>query len=315
MSEKRFILKVFRNPMEMLPHIWPTPLVFLPSLSDKDREVYGKLEYFNPFSHSIKDRAVWNMVVKAYQECIECKKLYEATSGNVGIALACISNLLGIKFRAYIPKNTPRITEILLKMLGAEVIRTEYETINQEFIEYVRNAAEKDNALNLNQFTNDNNFEVHYKYTARELEEQLKVINKVPPTAIIASIGTSGHIGGISTYFKEKYGNSVKIIGVVPAKGSVIPGIKRLETNPKWYSKDKVDRVIEITKEEAVKQVLKIARKDGLLLGLSSGAVAAAYEHIRQEYDRGVFILVFPDDSFKYLEIFGDYLRMHPNNV
>ncbi|WFO76074.1 PLP-dependent cysteine synthase family protein [Desulfurococcaceae archaeon MEX13E-LK6-19] len=306
--EERLKLKVFMNTLEMLPHIWPTPLVRLRTFSENGYEAWAKLEYFNPFSHSIKDRPVWNMIVKALKECVECGKLYEATSGNVGIAMACISNALGIKFRAYIPKPTPKLTETLLKMLGAEVIKTDYETISPEMVKMVEEIARKESALNLNQFVNDDNFEVHYKYTARELDEQLKAVERSPPRAIIAGIGTSGHIAAISKYFKEKYGDKVKIIGVIPAKGESIPGIKRIETRPKWIFQVKIDDVVEVTKEEAAKMAIEVARREGILIGLSSGAVTRAYEIVRNDIGEGVYVLVYPDDSFKYIETIEKYL-------
>lgn len=292
----------------MLPHIWPTPLVRLKSLSKGNTEVWAKLEFFNPFSHSIKDRPVWNMIVKALKECIECGKLYEATSGNVGIAMACLSNALGIKFRAYLPKPTPKYTEILLRILGAEVIKTDYETISPEMINMVKEIAKRESALNLNQFVNDNSFEVHLRHTARELDEQLRLINRSPPKAIIAGVGTSGHIAALSKYFKERYGDQVKIVGVVPVKGDSIPGIKRIETKPKWFFQVKIDDVIEVSKKEAVEMVIEVARKEGILVGLSSGAVTKAFKYAKEIYGEGSYVLIYPDDIFKYVETIGNYL-------
>ncbi|AHF80606.1 cysteine synthase family protein [Thermococcus paralvinellae] len=267
---------------------------------------FAKLEFFNPFSRSIKDRAVFNMLMKAKQrkEINGKNKLFEATSGNVGIAMASLSNILGVKFRAYLPKPTPETTEILLKVLGAEVIRTEFETIDPTMVEFVKKEAEKNDAVNLNQFENEDNFEAHYKYTAREIDEQLRSIGK-KPDVIVAGIGTSGHIAGLAKYFKERY--DTKIVGVVPAKGEKIPGIKRLETKPKWVPKVKIDEIIEITQREAIEGSIKIARRDGLLIGLSAGAVVKALEKIRDKYN-GTAVLIFPDDGFKYVEIFERYL-------
>ncbi len=307
--EERYKYKVFMNTLELIPNIWPTPLVKLNSLSDQNREVFGKLECFNPFSRSIKDRPVWNMIVKAFEKCIECGKLYEATSGNVGIAMASISNVLGIKFRVYLPEHTPDQTKTLLEILGAEIVETSFSAIDDKMVEYVKREAEKDNAINLNQFWNDDNFEAHYKYTAPELEKQLEVINRNPPKAIIAGVGTSGHISALSKYFKERYGEEVKVIGVVPAKGEKIPGIKRLETNPKWIKYVPLDRIVEVTRSEAIEKVLFLARNEGLMVGLSSGAVIRAYELIREEIGSGTYVLVFPDDVFKYIGIIRDYLR------
>ncbi len=267
---------------------------------------FAKLEFFNPFSRSIKDRAVFNMLMKARErgEINGTNKLFEATSGNVGIAMASIANILGISFRAYIPKPTPKTTEILMKVLGAEIVRTEFETIDPSMIEFVKKEARENNAVNLNQFENEDNFEAHYKYTAREIEKQLESIGKIPEV-IVAGIGTSGHIAGISKYLKEKY--DTKIIGVVPAKGEKIPGIKRLETKPKWVPMVEIDQIVEITLKEAIEGAIKTARSDGILIGLSAGATVKALEMLRDKY-KGTAVLIFPDDGFKYVEIFERYL-------
>lgn len=308
-SNDRFKLRVFMNTLEMLPHIWPTPLVRLRSLSTINHDAWAKLEFFNPFSRSIKDRTVWYMITRAIEKCIKCRKLYEATSGNVGIAMASISNVLGIKFKAYLPKPTPKLTINLLKFLGADIEITQYNSITPEMINLVKKIAEKQEALNLNQFINDDNFLAHYNYTAKELEIQLETINRNPPKAIIAGIGTSGHISALSKYFKEKHGDKVKIIGVTPRKGETIPGIKGLESKPKWLQEVVVDEIVEITREEAIRSVIEVARKEGLLIGLSAGAVVSAYNIVKDSVGKGTYVLVFPDDIFKYIDVVASYLE------
>ncbi|NJE05444.1 PLP-dependent cysteine synthase family protein [Thermococcus sp. M36] len=269
---------------------------------------FAKLEFFNPFSRSIKDRAVFNMLMKAQERGdINGTALFEATSGNVGISMAALSNVFGVKFRAYLPKPTPKATQVLLRVLGAEVVMTEFETIDPSMVRYVQEEARKAGAVNLNQFENDDNFDAHYRFTAREIDEQLKSIGRTPDI-IIAGIGTSGHIAGLAKYFKERY--DTKVVGVVPAKGEKIPGIKRLETRPKWYFEVEVDRVVEVTRKEAVEGAVRVARSDGLLIGLSSGAVVKAYEEVSGEFGEGTYVLVFPDDGFKYVEVFESYLGM-----
>ncbi|CAD5244632.1 cysteine synthase family protein [Thermococcus camini] len=268
---------------------------------------FAKLEFFNPFSRSIKDRAVFNMLMKALERGdIKGKPLFEATSGNVGISLAALSNVFGIEFRAYLPNPTPKATQVLLRVLGAEVVMTEFETIDPTMVRFVEEEARKAGAVNLNQFENDDNFLAH-RFTAREIEEQLRSIGKTPDV-IIAGIGTSGHIAGIASYFKERY--DTQVIGVVPAKGEKIPGIKRLETKPKWYFQVEIDRVVEITRKEAIEGAIRVARSDGLLIGLSSGAVFRAYEKIAGELGEKTYVLIFPDDGFKYVEVFESYLGM-----
>lgn len=92
------------------------------------------------------------MVIKAFEKCIECGKLYETTSGNVSIALVATSNILGIRYGAYLPKNTPKITEILilLRILGTEIIRSDYESINKELVDLVKGDVARDHVTDLN---------------------------------------------------------------------------------------------------------------------------------------------------------------------
>jgi len=194
-----------------------------------------------------------------------------------------------------------------LKVLGAEVIRTEYQTIDEEFWNKVKKHAEKIRATNLNQFENDANFEVHYETTAKEIIEQLESIDR-RPDFVIAGVGTSGHIAAIAKRLKEEYGNTVKIIGVQPSCGSIVPGIKRVETKPKWLSTVELYRVVEVSWKEAVEGVIEVARKEGLLIGLSSGAVFQAYKKLMN--NEGVFVLIFPDDGFKYVEHFKRYFKL-----
>ena len=268
---------------------------------------FAKLEFFNPFSRSIKDRTVFNMLLKALErgDINGTRRLFEASSGNTSISLAALSNVFGIEFRAYLPKPTPRATRVLLRVLGAEVVVTDFEVIDQSMVEFVREEAEKAGAVNLNQFENDDNFDAHYRFTAREIEEQLKSIGK-EPDVVIAGIGTSGHIAGIAEYLKERY--DTRVIGVVPAKGEKIPGIKRLETLPKWYFRTEIDGIVEVTRNEAIEGAIRVARKDGLLIGLSSGAVVKAYEKVFGSLGEKTYVLIFPDDGFKYVEAFESYL-------
>jgi len=176
----------------------------------------------------------------------------------------------------------------------------------------VREHAKTVGATNLNQFENDANFEIHYEVTANEIIEQLESINR-KPDFVIAGIGTSGHIAAISKRLRERYGDEVKVIGVQPSHNAVIPGIKRIVTNLKWLPIVKLDKIIEVSWEEAVKGVIEIAVNEGLLVGLSSGAVFQAYKKLRES--KGTFILVFPDDGFKYIEHFERYLRAYSSRL
>jgi len=295
-------LRVFYNALELLTNNWPTPLVKLESLSKNGYEVWAKLEYYNPFSRSIKDRTVWYMLKKAMEHTELRDVLYEATSGNVGISLACLANIFKFKLKVFIPKHIPRTTELLLRILNTEIVKTNYETINWNMIDMVAEKARKERALNLNQFTNDANYEVHLHYTAKEIDEQLTSVNR-KPDVIIAGIGTSGHISALAMYFKSRYGNRVKIIGVQPALDNVIPGLKRIETRPKWLAKVKMDEVVDVTLKDACMECVWIARNEGILVGLSSGATINAFKKVKTTYGQGVYVLIFPDDIYKYVNI------------
>jgi len=308
--------RVFKDPSELARGSWPTPLLRLRGLSRGGFEAWAKLEFFNPFSRSIKDRAVWFMIEDALSSGAlkEGSKLYEATSGNVGIAMASIANILGLRFRAYIPKHTPKATETVLKVLGAEVVRLGYTCINDEMVSLVREEALRDGATHLNQYVNESNFTAHLRSTARELDEQLASVGRSPPKAVVAGVGTSGHSAAIAKYFRLKYGSRApEFIAVFPREGESIPGLRPASARPKWVGEVVPDRVVEVGVEEAVAAAVLIARTNGVFVGLSSGAVAAAYELIKDEVGEGAYALIFPDDGFKYVEIFEAWLRRRPD--
>ena len=299
------ILKVYNSTLELLYEGWPTPLVKLKSLSNDERSVWAKLEGYNPFSNSVKDRIGWSMLNDALERGALKQAIYEATSTNTGIALTSIANTLGVKAKLYIPQTVQKVSDVYLKVLGAEVIRLPVG-LTVEAIDKVDFQAKADDATHLNQFENDANFKVHLKYTARELDQQLQSVG-LKPSCIIGGLGTSGHMSAISFYFKNKYRNNVKIVGVQPAPNEVIPGIRRVETGMKWLHWMDFDEVVDVKQVEAIEAVISIARKEGLLIGLSAGAVVHAFNKISK--DEGVYVLIFPDTGYKYAEQFENYFK------
>ena len=309
-SPKDFGQKVFKDTADLARYSWPTPLVKLSRISTDDYEVWAKLEFFNPFSRSIKDR-----VAIKFTEFIKNGRLvYEASSGNLGIALACLSNILGVKLRIYLPRKAPKETLTLLKILGVEIVQTDFDVIDEKMLELVSSEAQRDNAVNPNQFVNDLNFEAHLEGTAKELVEQIKALKKTLK-CVISGIGTSAHISAISNLLKHVYGENLRIIGVQPTKESLIPGIKRIEHKPKWINSAKIDSVIEISLRDAIRGCIKIARLEGILIGLSSGAVYEAYEKVREKLGPGAYILIFPDDIFKYLSLIEKEIKSHKQDT
>lgn len=296
-------LKVYNSVLELLIRNWPTPLVRLVSLSTKEVTAWAKLECFNPFSNSVKDRIGWYMFIDALERGKLSELVYEATSTNTGIALASMAAIYGKRARLYVPRSIQKVTDVYLKALGAEVVRVP-TSLTVEAIERVEAEASQSGATHLNQFENDANFKVHLRYTAKELDLQLRE-RGIKPSCIIGGVGTSGHMSAISFYFKSRYGD-VKIVGVQPAPDEVIPGIRRVETGMKWIHWVEFDQIVDATLEEAIEAVLDVARREGLLIGLSSGAVVHAFRSL--EKPAGNYIMVFPDSGYKYFEQLGDYM-------
>jgi len=302
-EKDRRILKVYNSTLELLYEGWPTPLVKFNTLSTRTRSVWAKLEGYNPFSNSVKDRIGWSMIMEALERGELKEVLYEATSTNTGIALTSIANILRVRARLYMPMAIQKASDTYLKVLGAEVVRLPV-ALTVEAIGHVDSEARINKAAHLNQFENDANFRVHLKYTARELDEQLRSLG-LKPSHIIGSLGTSGHMSAISFYFKNKYKNDIKIIGVQPAPNEVVPGIRRIETGMKWYHWMHFDEVMDVKQTEAIEGAINIARKEGLLIGLSAGAVVHVFNKIAR--DEGVYVLILPDTGYKYAEQFEDY--------
>ncbi len=291
---------VFLSVRDLITGVWPTPLVRLERFGD----VWAKLEFFNALSRSIKDRTVLYLLngVGAWGGSVVVE---EASSGNVAIALAALANIYGFRFRAYTTKHLPRATEVLLRVLGAEVVKVDRDGIDEEFWRAVNEHARRTGAVNLNQFENPANPNGHYEATAAEIIGQLESVGR-RPRVFIAGLGTGGHISGIGRRLKERFGD-VYVVGVQPARGSVIPGIKRVELGTRWF-RDVVDEVVDVTLEEAINGVITIARSEGLLVGLSSGAVFSAFLRVRERFGDDTYLLVFPDDIYKYIDIIGKYL-------
>ena len=303
-------LRVFESTEELLWRNWPTPLVKLRSLSRGGVGVWAKLEFYNPFSMSVKDRIGWSMVREYLARNPGARViLYEATSTNTGLALAAMAAIRGLKARLYLPSTVQKASDVLLAAMGAEVCRRP-GSITVELIDEVDEEARRAGAVHLNQFENDANFKVHLRYTAKELDLQVRSAG-LRLRGIVGGLGTSGHMSAISLYFKSRYGDSVRIYGVQPAPGTAIPGIRRIETGMKWVHLVRFDGVLDVAPEEAIEHVLRVARSEGILIGLSAGAVTAAFERLleRGELEAGDYVVVYPDQGFKYVEQLSSYLQ------
>lgn len=301
--------RVFMDTEELLYKNWPTPLVRLRNLSSNYMRVWAKLEGFNPWSMSVKDRIGWYMYRKALEKLGKSiNLLVEATSTNTGLAIAAMAAIHKSKLKAFIPSTVSKTGEVLLKIFGADVIRSQ-KALTIELVNDVEEIAGKEGVTHLNQFYNDANFEVHLRYTAKELELQFKEVG-IEPRAVFGGLGTSGHLSAISFYLKNRF-RGVKIYGVVPAPNTSIQGIRRVESGMRWVHYVEIDDIIEVTPEEAVEGILEIVRNEGIFVGLSSGAVYVAFKKVVKEgkLSGGDYILIFPDIGFKYVEQILKYVE------
>lgn len=288
-------------PMARIPDlIGNTPLTELSMLfPERDSQLFGKLEGNNP-GGSVKDRAAYNMIKAALKrgEIKEGDKLVEATSGNTGIALAMVANSFGLKMHLIMPEGSTRERIDTMKAYGAEVILTPKE----KTIEYSRQLAEEmvaEGYFMLNQFANDDNWKAHYLGTGPEIWHATE--GKI--THFVSSMGTTGTIMGVSRYLKEQNPN-IRIVGVQPTEGSNIPGIRRWspEFLPKIYDPRQVDQIIDVSTEEAINTMKRMAREASVFAGMSSGGAITAAGRIMEETTRPACIVaIICDRGDRYL--------------
>ncbi|GGE59180.1 cysteine synthase B [Pedobacter psychrotolerans] len=280
-----------------------TPMVALSKLNPNPKvKIYAKLEGNNP-GGSVKDRASLNMIRSAIErgEIKPGTKLVEATSGNTGIALAMIAKLYDLDIELVMPENSTRERKVTMEAFGAQV--TLLESI-EACRDYAEEKGGSDGYFLLNQFANPDNFLAHYKTTAPEMWRDTD--GKI--THFISSMGTTGTIMGCSRYLKEQ-NQSVQIVGCQPTEGSSIPGIRRWpkEYLPKIFEPERVDRVMDISQEEAVEMSRRLAKEEGIFAGMSSGGACAAAIRLASELESGLLVFITCDRGDRYLssDLFG----------
>jgi len=225
-------------------------------------------------------------------------KLVEATSGNTGIALAMIAQILGLKMTLIMPDNSTKERVLAMEAYGAKVILTP----SSRTIEYSRQLAEEMAANGgyhiLNQFANADNYKIHYRTTGPEIWRDTE--GKI--THFVSAMGTTGTIMGVSRYLKEQ-NEKVQIIGTQPTDGSCIPGIRRWspEFLPKIFERDRVYRIIDVAEVDARKYTKRLALEEGVLAGMSSGGAFSAALKVASEIDAGVIVFIVCDRGDRYL--------------
>ena len=286
----------------ILKLIGNTPLVKINKLNpNKNVELYAKLESFNP-GGSVKDRIGLTMIEQAEKsgELTKDKIILEPTSGNTGIGIALVSVVKGYKVLLTMPESVSMERRKILKALGAELLLTPKEKGTDGAIEkaYAMAREEKQKYLLLDQYNNENNWKAHYNGTGKEIWKQTN--GKI--TMFVAAIGTFGTLRGVSTRLKEN-NKEIKIIGVEPYIGHKIQGLKNMKEayKPGIYDKKLLDEKINIKDEDAYETARKLAKQEGIFVGMSSGAAMfVALQKVR-ELKNGLVVVLLPDGGEKYL--------------
>ena len=277
-----------------------TPLVQLQRLPGKtSNRVLAKLEGNNP-AGSVKDRpALWMIQQAEVQGLIRPgDTLIEATSGNTGIALAMVAAIKGYKMVLIMPETSTQERKDAMTAYGAELICV----TGEEGMEGARDLALKFQAEGrgrvLDQFANQANPQAHYETTAPEIWRQ----TRGQITHFVASMGTTGTIMGCSRYFKER-NPKIQIMGLQPAEGASIPGIRRWPQAylPKIYDQSRVDRIINMPQALAEKSSRALAREEGICAGVSSGGSIAAALQLNDELENAVIVAIVCDRGDRYL--------------
>lgn len=293
----------------VLDLIGKTPILKLNKLVDEDSaEVYVKLEKYNP-GGSVKDRAALGMIEKAEREGIlkEGSIIVEPTSGNTGIALAMIGRLKGYKVIIVMPDSMSKERRDLIKAYGAELILTDGAEGMNGAIEKAKELAQQDNYFMPQQFENLANSTKHYETTAEEIYSEISDLD-----AFVAGVGTGGTVTGVGTKLKEKM-KEIKVIAVEPLKSSVLSGGRAGAHNiqglgsgfiPEIYNPECIDEIIKVSDEDAFKMTKEFAEKEGILLGISSGAAIFVALQEAKRLGKGKKVLVIaPDGGEKYISM------------
>lgn len=280
-----------------------TPLVEITSFHDNPKvKIYVKLEGNNP-AGSVKDRPALNMIRSAMErgEIKKGDKLIEATSGNTGIALAMIASMFGMELELVMPVTSTRERVLTMEAFGAKVTLLETMEICRD---YAEEKAAKGGVYILNQFANPDNYKAHIQTTAPEIWKATE--GKI--THFVSAMGTTGTIMGCSIYLKEQ-NPDIQVVGCQPTEEASIPGIRRWPAAylPKIFDATKVDRVIDIAQQDAVRRTRELAWQEGVFAGMSSGGACHAALQIANEIEEGVIVFVACDRGDRYLssDLFG----------
>ncbi len=276
-----------------------TPLIKLQRLTPEGSEIWLKLEGNNP-GGSVKDRAALSMIQMAElrDELYPGDVLIEATSGNTGIALAMIAAMKGYRLKLLMPENMSIERQAAMRAYGAELMLVTREMGMEGARDLAREMAARGEGKVLDQFNNPDNPLGHYTTTGPEIWQQ----SAGRLTHFVSSMGTTGTITGVGRYLKEQ-SESVQIVGLQPAEGSSIPGIRRWPEAylPGIYQPELVDDVIDMTQTEAEETMRLLARVEGIFCGVSSGGAVAGALRIARALPGSIIVAIICDRGDRYL--------------
>ena len=286
-----------------------TPILKVKSMVDENcADVYVKLEKFNP-GGSVKDRAALGMIEKAEKEGIlkEGSVIVEPTSGNTGIGLAMIVRLKGYKVVIVMPETMSKERRDLIKAYGAELVLTEGSKGMKGAIEKANELVKNKGYFMPQQFENIANPEKHYETTADEIFNDINDLD-----VFVAGVGTGGTATGVGKRLKEKI-NGIQVVAVEPSNSQVIagkkPGAHKIQGIgagfiPQNYKAEYVDNVVPVTDEDAIRTAVEFAKKEGILVGISSGAAIYTAIEIAKKLGKGKKVLALsPDGGEKYISM------------
>lgn len=277
-----------------------TPLVRLQRMTgNTSNTILLKLEGNNP-AGSVKDRPALSMIRLAEQrgDIKPGDTLIEATSGNTGIALAMAAAIMGYRMVLIMPENSSDERKWAMTAYGAELILVS----QQQGMEGARDLAlqmqNEGQGKVLDQFGNGDNPEAHYAGTGPEIWRDTG--GRV--THFVSSMGTTGTIMGVSRYLKEQ-NPEIQIVGLQPVEGAAIPGIRRWpqEYLPSIFDQQRVDRVVDMSQQEAEVTMRRLAREEGIFCGVSSGGAVAAALRLNAEVSNAVIVVIICDRGDRYL--------------
>ncbi len=290
--------------MSIFSAIGNTPLVELMHLNGgKGVRIFGKLEGCNP-GGSVKDRPAYYMIKDAEKsgELTHEKIILEPTSGNTGIALAMIAAAKGYRIKLFMPECVSSERRIILQALGAEVLLTPAKEGTDGAIRRAHELFDNEPGKYFmpNQYDNESNVLAHYETTGPEIFKQTEGAVDV----FVAGMGTGGTLMGTGAYLREKK-RGCRIVGVEPTLGHAIQGLKNMHESivPKIYQAEKLDDKLVVEDGEAFEVTRLLAQREGIFVGMSSGAAVAGALRTAEKMKKGTIVVILPDRGDRYLSV------------